>query len=135
MAMKEFLQPGGMFDASAYGYTQVVVAPPGRQLFIAGQVGWDASGRVVSEDFEEQVKQALVNLDLALKGGGATRGDITLVRLYVPNHDRAKNGPLARQLAAFFEGLTPPAQTLLGIQALALPELLVEIEASVVIAE
>lgn len=62
-------------------------------------------------------------------------GDITHIRLYVPNHDRKTNGPIARQLAAFFEGLTPPAQTLRGIQALALPELLVEIEASVVIGE
>ena len=123
-----------MFDASVYGYTQVVVAPPGRQLFIAGQVGWDASGKVVSDDFEAQVKQALVNLDLALKGSGATRGDITLIRLYIPNHGPDKLGPIARQVGTFFEGMTPPAQTLLGIQALALPELLIEIEASAVIA-
>lgn len=135
MPGKEYLQPEGLVATQPYGFTQVVVSPPGKTLYISGQVAWDETGKVGSDDFEEQVKKALENLDLALKAGGAARRDVAHIRVYIPNHDREKLMPLARQLEAFFGKAAPPAQTLIGVQALALPEFLIEIEATAVVEE
>jgi hypothetical protein len=43
------------------GYSNGIVAS-GRQIFIAGQVGWDAQGRFNSERLADQVRQTLENI-------------------------------------------------------------------------
>jgi enamine deaminase RidA (YjgF/YER057c/UK114 family) len=56
------------------GYTDGIVAPPGRIVFIAGQVGWDAAKRFHSEDLAEQFERALKNvLDVLAEAGGEPR--------------------------------------------------------------
>lgn len=66
----EVLRPPGWDDP--IGYANGVVAPPGRLVFIAGQVGWDARQVFHSEDIAPQFDQALENVlaVLAEAGGG-----------------------------------------------------------------
>ena len=80
----EFLQPPGW--AAPKGYSNGVAAS-GRQVYLAGQIGWNESQQLVSSRFAEQVRQALQNIVtlLAQAGGGPEH----LVRLtwFVTNLD------------------------------------------------
>ena len=53
------LHPAGW--ARPRGYSNGIAAT-GRQVFVAGQIGWDAQCRLVSGDFAEQARQALRNV-------------------------------------------------------------------------
>jgi enamine deaminase RidA (YjgF/YER057c/UK114 family) len=53
------------------GYANGIVAPPGRLVFIAGQVGWDAQQRFATPDLVPQFEQALKNvLAILAEAGG-----------------------------------------------------------------
>lgn len=52
------------------GYANGIVAPPGRVVFIAGQVGWDAQQRFASTELAPQFDQALANLLAVLAEAG-----------------------------------------------------------------
>jgi enamine deaminase RidA (YjgF/YER057c/UK114 family) len=56
----EVLMPEGW--APPVGYSNGIAATPGRIVFIAGQVGWDAQQRFHSEDIVPQFEQALKNV-------------------------------------------------------------------------
>ena len=69
MSAHEILHPPGW--ASAIGYANGVAATPGRIVFIAGQVGWDAQQRFHSEEIVPQFEQALSNLlEVLAQAGG-----------------------------------------------------------------
>src|SRR6476659_781540 len=68
----KFSNPDGMFKPS--GYTHVVeVTGPGRTVYIAGQLGWDNTGKRAGEpgDFKAQATQVFENLQTALTSVGA----------------------------------------------------------------
>ena len=66
--MEVLLPPGW---APPIGYANGIAATPGRIVFIAGQVGWDAQQRFHSEDVAPQFKQALKNvLEVLAQAGG-----------------------------------------------------------------
>ncbi|NGO71078.1 RidA family protein, partial [Streptomyces boncukensis] len=65
-------------------YRQVAVATGSRQVFVAGQVAWDAKGVTVGEgDLAAQVEQCYVNVGTALAGVGATFADVAKLTAYV----------------------------------------------------
>jgi enamine deaminase RidA (YjgF/YER057c/UK114 family) len=129
----ERLAPAGLFKPAAY--TQVVVARGRRLVFIAGQVSIDAAGTLVAPgDFAGQVRQAFANLATALKGASATPADVTKITIYVVNYKPELRRVLGEARTAVF-GSTLPASTLVGVQALAEPGFLIEIEAIAVLDE
>ena len=66
--MEVLLPPGW---APPIGYANGIAAKPGRIVFIAGQVGWDAQQRFHSEDIAPQFEQALKNvLEVLAQAGG-----------------------------------------------------------------
>ena len=66
--MEVLLPPGW---APPIGYANGIAAKPGRIVFIAGQVGWDAQQRFHSEDVAPQFEQALKNvLEVLAQAGG-----------------------------------------------------------------
>ena len=66
--MEVLLPPGW---APPIGYANGIAATPGRIVFIAGQVGWDAQQRFQSEDIVPQFDQALKNvLEVLAQAGG-----------------------------------------------------------------
>jgi enamine deaminase RidA (YjgF/YER057c/UK114 family) len=130
---KQYIQPPELFDSLRMGFTQVVKSPPGTQIFISGQVGFDQSFKVVGEgDLASQTEQALQNLGHALAAAGATPADVTMLRIYVANYDASQAAKIFPAIGTFF-GENPPAQTLLGVQSLATAEILIELEALAVI--
>ena len=122
----KFINPDAIHQPT--GYTHVTKA--GNQVFIAGQIAIGRNGEVVGiGDIEAQTRQALANLDEAVKAAGGTRKDIAAIRVYMVNRDDLPGMRAAR--GNFWE--TPPASTLLFISGLVRPELLIEIEAVAVI--
>jgi enamine deaminase RidA (YjgF/YER057c/UK114 family) len=118
----------------AFGFVQAnVVGPGGRTVYCAGQTSVDAQGTPAhAGDMEAQVGLALDNLETVLAAAGGGLRDV--VRLDYLTTDvpalLAAWGPLVGRLA---DAGCRPASTLAGVEALAFPELMVELEATAVI--
>jgi enamine deaminase RidA (YjgF/YER057c/UK114 family) len=80
MTHKQILQPAGW--AAPRGYANGVAAS-GRLVFVAGQIGWNAQCAFDSDDFIDQVRQALVNIRAVLAEAGAAPEHIVRMTWYV----------------------------------------------------
>jgi enamine deaminase RidA (YjgF/YER057c/UK114 family) len=128
----EHPHPKGLLSNA--GFSQVVVASGSRTIYTAGQVSIDEGGALVAAgDLAEQTAQAMRNVGLALTAAGASYSDIVKITTYVVNYKPEHRAIIGKARAPFFAGGTPPASTLVGVAALALPEWLVEIEAIAVV--
>ncbi|HEX7286728.1 MAG TPA: RidA family protein [Candidatus Angelobacter sp.] len=112
------------------GYTHVVVAQPGKLIYVSGQVALNAKGDVVGKgDLRAQATQVMENLKTALAAAGATPDDIIKVNYYVVNF-KPEQLPIIREVRGkYFSAEHPPASTLVGVTALAREEFMIEIEA------
>lgn len=129
---KNFINPSGL--STPRGYTHVVVSEGGKTVYIAGQVSMNVQGEVVGKgDLKAQITQVYENLKIALKAAGAEFTDVVKMTTYIVNY-QPEHIPLLREIRANYLSPTqPPANTLLGVQALFHPDILVEIEAIAVI--
>ena len=78
--MKHALLPEGW--PRPKGYANGVIAS-GREIFVAGMIGWDGQGVFHSDDFAAQTRQALANIVAVLEAGGAKPHHITRMTWYV----------------------------------------------------
>src|SRR5258705_3694782 len=132
MSKLEHIRPSGLHHNPAYSH--VVVASGARTIYIAGQVSTDDEGRVVGEgDLAAQTTQVMHNIGLALKAAGASHADIVKITTFVVGYKPELRPIIGKARSAFFEGMEPPASTLVGVTALAAPEWLIEIEAVAVV--
>lgn len=127
MAIEHF-RPEGLVNARSF--TQVVSTTGSKTIYISGQVAWDVDGGVVGVgDIGAQAKKAYENLAIALEAAGATPADVAKTNVYIVNYDPSMGAALNEARKALFEGTTAPASTLIGVQALAMPDLMIEVEA------
>lgn len=105
-----------------------VVRLPARVIHIAGQGGEDDQGNL-SPGFEEQVSQALDNLQTALRSAHADLTDVARLRILVVDHDEDRLGIIARQVRRRWANRQAPTCTLIPVPRLALDGMLFEIEA------
>ena len=132
MSTLEHLRPEGLLHNPALSH--VVVASGTRTIYTAGQVSIDERGALVGAgDLAAQTAQAMRNVGLALAAGRASYADIVKITTYVVNYKPEHRAVIVKARAPFFANGTPPASTLVGVTALALPEWLVEIEAVAVV--
>jgi enamine deaminase RidA (YjgF/YER057c/UK114 family) len=119
--------------SSQFGFSQGELVEGGqRVLFCAGQAALDENAKPQHEgDLRAQTTLALDNLDAVLKDAGMTLSNVVRLKVYTTGVDLMIQNydVLVGRLAA--AGIKP-AQTLLGVNRLAFPELLVEIEATAV---
>lgn len=100
----------------------------GDLLFVSGVAPVDAQGKVVSDDPAAQTRQIFLNMKAILDAAGASFADVLKVTVYLTDvEDRKKINPVRQE----FFGAARPASTLIGVQALAIPGMKVEIEAVV----
>lgn len=131
---RKSLQPDSLFPSGQYGFSQVVTAEGGKYVHCAGQTSWDKDMNIIGEgDLAKQMQQALENVRLALAAAGATPKDVVRATIYVVEYNVDKLEVITKALSAFFDLDNLPANTLLGVQALALPEFMVEIEVTAVV--
>ena len=83
-SMFQVLQPPDW--ARPKGYSNGILAR-GRQLFIAGQIGWDREGRFPSTRLSDQVRQALENIVAVLAVGGAGPEHVVRLTWYITSRD------------------------------------------------
>ncbi|MGF6416548.1 enamine deaminase RidA (YjgF/YER057c/UK114 family) [Stenotrophomonas sp. AN71] len=125
----ELFNPPGLYDPSANGYSHVaVVRMPARVIHIAGQGGEGADGHL-SPSFEEQVGQALDNLQIALRSAQASLADVARLRILVVDHDEDRLAIVAQQVRRRWPNRAAPTCTLIPVPRLALDGMLFEIEA------
>jgi enamine deaminase RidA (YjgF/YER057c/UK114 family) len=128
---RKTINPDGMYKSVPFGFSHAVEQNGGRTLHLSGQVAWNAAGELVGPgDLVAQTRQALENLKAVLAEAGATPADIVRLRTYVVNHSPDKLGPVTAEIVAFCGDATPAANTFIGVQSLALPDFLIEIEAT-----
>jgi enamine deaminase RidA (YjgF/YER057c/UK114 family) len=110
------------------------VAAEGRLVFVAGQIGWDTTGRVVSDDLVEQLRQTLENTLAVLREAGAGPEHVTRMTWYVT--DRREYLARARELGEVYRALMGrhyPAMAVVEIKALIEDRAKVEIETTAVV--
>jgi 2-iminobutanoate/2-iminopropanoate deaminase len=99
----------------------------GDLLFVSGQAAIGRDGQLVGVgDFDAQAEQAFQNLSDVLEAGGSSLGDIVKVTIYLTDMD---NFPKIVELRGKWFSEPYPADTIVQVVALALPELEIEIEA------
>jgi enamine deaminase RidA (YjgF/YER057c/UK114 family) len=126
-----FLQPPGW--ARPNGYANGVAAR-GTLVFVAGQIGWNASGQLESGDFAAQAAQALRNVVAVLAEAGARPADIARMTWYVVDRDEyVASLPVLGRAYRDIIGRHFPAMTAVEVQALVEPRARVEIDATAVI--
>ena len=126
------IQPANLWDSSPYLFSQVVRADsPQGLVFIAGQVALAADGSLIGVgDIDAQLRQVFANLRAAVEGAGGTLKNVASLTVYLK--DIAHHRNYLHALADEFAGVRP-AETLVQVAALGLPELLVEIQAIAVL--
>lgn len=125
------LQPEGW--PRPRGYANGVVAR-GRQIFVAGQIGWDASGRLVGPDLVTQARQALANIVAVLATDGARPEHLVRLTWYVVDRDdyvasERALGDVYREVI----GRHYPAMSAVQVSALIEPGAVIEIEGTAVV--
>ena len=131
---KEYVNPNSLFPSLPHGFSQIVVASARKMVFISGQTAWDARKNIVGGDSVlEQARQALRNLETAIKAAGGSRKDVVALRIYLVNYQAERANAVGSALREFFSAENPPASTWIGVSALAVPEFLIEIEATAVL--
>ena len=127
--------PDGLLQQA--DYAPVALATGSRLLFLAGQVAITSAGELTATDLAGQVHSALRNVATGVHGAGGDVSDIARLTVYVvgwtPEMAEALlEGTSRAQASDGFSSPLPPI-TVIGVQALWTPGLLVEIEATAVL--
>lgn len=121
------LNPASLPNAGNVGYSQISIVEPGRLAYISGQVAWRPNGEAVPDSLSEQMILVSANAKAALAAVGAAAQDIVIARIYVVNLTPERLEEVMPPFLATFGG-SQPCVTGVGVQALAGPELQVEME-------
>ncbi len=129
--MHTILQPEGW--AKPIGYANGVMAR-GRQIYVGGQIGWNAQSEFETDDFAGQVRQALQNIVDVLRAGGAGPEHITTMTWYFTDkQEYLANLKAIGQAYREIIGRNFPAMAALQVIALMEDRAKVEIQAIAVI--
>jgi enamine deaminase RidA (YjgF/YER057c/UK114 family) len=130
--MNEILHPAGW--AAPIGYSNGVVSTPGRIVFVAGQIGWNAEQRFETSDLARQFERALENIVAVLGEAGARPEHICRMTAYCTDKAEylvARSGigrAWRRILGRHF-----PAMTMVFVTALLDEGAKIELEATAVV--
>lgn len=117
----------------ALGFSQAIETTRGQQiLYCAGQASMEPDGKPAHPgDMRAQIMQCFDNLETVLAASGYSLSNVVRLNYYTTDVDAlfASYDAIVRRLE---QAGCKPASTLLGISRLALPELMIEIEATAV---
>jgi reactive intermediate/imine deaminase len=120
----ERINPKGMSAPQTYSH----IVKAGKLVFIAGQVGATADGKLAGAGMKEQTEQVLRNLQTALKSQGLDLSHVAKITIFTTSISEFRAAEVAEVRSRYF-GSSRPASTLVQIQQLASPEYKIEIEA------
>lgn len=129
MSIEHHLRPQGTPPTNGYSHA---VSAQGRTLYVSGQVALDPEGNVVGAgDAQAQLEQVFRNLDAVLAGAGASMRDVVKLTLFLKDINDLPAFRTVRD--TYLDPARPPASSAVQVVALALPDLLVEVEAVAVL--
>jgi enamine deaminase RidA (YjgF/YER057c/UK114 family) len=121
----ERINPDGL--SKPQGYSQVVTSNRARWVHVAGQAGIGDGGRI-AEDLAEQTRVMFEKVRIALAAAGASPRDVVRIVVYIVDLEKIDPAPVYQGIREFFPADAKPASTIVGVPALALPGLKVEID-------
>lgn len=125
---RELLNPSDLHPAP--GFSHIAAAKGSKLFFIAGQVALAPDFSIIGgDDLGAQTEAAMRNLELALKAVGATFDDVVRRTIYTTQPTEFET--ITAAIERVQRSTEHPAQTIAGVSGLALPGLLIEIEATV----
>lgn len=125
---RELLNPSELHPAP--GFSHIAVAKGSRLIFIAGQVALGPDFSIIGgDDLGAQTEAAMRNLEVALKAVNATFEDVVRRTIYTTQPTEFET--ITAAIERVQKSADHPAQTIAGVSGLALPGLLIEIEATV----
>ena len=128
------LNPNTLFKMR--GFHQVVTSTGTKAIHIAGQGAYDHEMNLVGVgDYRAQTIKAFQNLVLALESAGATPADVVSSHMFVKGLCPEVTGQFIEAMSVALDGKPFPANasSLIGVEALGDPEMLVEISAVAVL--
>jgi len=128
---RETLQPAGWRRPRGYANG---IAAEGRQIFISGQIGWNAEEKFESDELAVQVRQALANVVAVLAAADAKPEHLVRLTWYVTSREEYY-ASIEAIGAAYREviGRHFPAMSVVVVAGLLEPRAKVEIEATAVL--
>lgn len=122
---KTYLQPRNV-PKPAGDYSQGVMVKGGRLVVIAGQVPWDADGKLVGPgDLAAQTRQVFENLENMLTAAGGTFADVVKLMIFLKNRE---DFLVFKDIRAEYLNPPYPPTTLLVVKDLAREEWMLEVE-------
>lgn len=131
MSDMQIIQPDGWVAPKGYANG---IGAKGRQIFVAGQIGWNEQARFETDNFVAQVEQALRNIVAVVTAAGGKPEHIVRLNWYIT--DKAEYAENQRGIGEAYRhviGRHFPAMTLLVVAGLLEPRAKVEIEATAVL--
>ncbi len=123
----QFINPPAIHKPG--GYTHAVKTTGCQIVFVSGQVALDAQGQVVGPgDFARQAEQVFRNLEEVLRASGGSFRDVVKMNSYIVGHNAERLKQFRAARTKFMPAENPPASTLVGVEALARPDFLLEVE-------
>jgi 2-iminobutanoate/2-iminopropanoate deaminase len=129
---KQLVLPSTVWDPARHLFSQcVAVTDIQRTLYLAGQTSIDAHGNVIGiDDVEQQIRLSFTNIAAIVSAAGGTLDNVVKLTAYFV--DMTALDIYTRVLGELFPTMRP-AQTVVQVVRLAMPELLIEIEATAVL--
>ncbi|WP_428661539.1 RidA family protein [Runella sp.] len=111
-------------------YSQVVIINEGKTAFISGQVSVNSKGEIIGKgDLKAQAKQVFENLKTVLAASGANFSNLVKLTFYVRSKQENALRIIREVRDEYIPAQQPPASTLLFVEGLYSPDILIEIEA------
>lgn len=126
------INPPALFNGATL-FSQIIVAPAGRTVWISGIIGTDPANRLVAGGKAEQLAQAFANVAVAIEAAGCRPGHCVRLTEYIVDYHQDDVAPLQARIAALFEAGRLPTNTIVPIPRLGRDGALVEIEATCVL--
>lgn len=131
---REVINPSTVLDITQSATSQAVLSEGTKLLHVSGQVALTVEGQLVGAgDLAAQTEQVLKNLTNVLESVGASAANVVRLRTFIVDFSPEQFPAVASAIGAFFGATTPSANSVIGVSALAMPGLLVEIEADAVL--
>lgn len=128
------LNPETLPDASQVGYSQISIVERLGLAYVSGQVAWRRDGQPVPDNIAEQSKIVLANARSVLKALNASPHDIILAKVFITDLNPERQEIVMGDLIALFDG-AQPSLTGLGVEALGGPDLQLELELVIDVAQ